>query len=342
MAKFAINVEGANSMKNLANNLLQCTNAISDTNSELVKRIVAIENELGIYGEEINNIVIHNNSKIIEVQGSINFLIQRINQKSDEILSLFGMNDIENSSFGGEVYCETKGYNSSNVAGLLPNRSTPRDLPMSQYGFNTDIDGNQVYDSPMKMNDYLYKKQGSAKWNFQGTCGLCSCANILRLAGVDADEEQMINFASTTTIPNSLEKLCDSGHINPYRNGGTNPEGRKIILEHFGIDSGLFDVNMENSGGATQETMDMISVLVSSGKGVILSVHTDMLWYDAPYGINDYHAVTVTSVKKDNTGNILGFYVCDSAKGGTSFYSNDKLRKSLTGARMNVTHQIIR
>lgn len=342
MAKFAISVEGAHSMKDLASGLLQCTNAINDLNAGLVKRIVAIENGLGIYGEDINNIVIQSNLKINEVQDSINFLAQRINQKSDEILALLGLGEGEYSSFDGAVYSETYRSSNGNNVDLQPNRSTPRDLPMSQYVFSKDADGNNVYDSPMEMNDYLYRKQGSAKWNFQGTCGLCSCANILRLAGVNADEEQMINFASTTMAPNSLEKLCATGHFNPGRNGGTNPEGRRCILEHFGISSGLFDVDMDNTGGATQGTMNTISDLVSSGKGVILSVHADMLWHDAPYGINDYHAVTVTSVKKDNAGNVLGFYICDSAKGGTIYYSNDKLRRALTGARMNVTHQIIR
>lgn len=342
MAKFAINVEGANSMKILAKSLLQCMNNINNSNTGLINKIVEVENELGIYGEEINSIVIRSNSRIKEVEESIEFLAQRINQKSDEVLSLFGLGNMENNSYYNSCCGEKQGSYSGSCISLQPNRTNPRDLPVSQFGFTRDAEGNQVYDSPMEMNDYLYKRQGSAKWNFQGTCGLCSCANVLRLAGVNADEEQMINFASTTTAPNSMEKLCATGHFNPGRNGGTNPEGRRCILEHFGISSGLFDVDMDNLGGATQTTMNTIADLVSSGKGVILSVHADMLWHDAPYGINDYHAVTVTSVKKDNTGNVLGFYVCDSAKGGTTYYSNDKLRRALTGARMNVTHQIIR
>lgn len=339
MAKFAISVEGANSMINLADSLIRFTNVVYDLNSRLEKSIEVIENELGIYGEEINDIVIHSKEKLKGAQEPIEILARIIRQKSDEILTLLNLNDAENSFFGGLNH---EGINRSSIINLQPNRNAPRDLPVSQYGFNFDIEGNQIYDSPMEINDYLYKKQGSAKWNFQGTCGLCSCVNILRLAGVYADEEQMINFASTTMAPNSQEKLCETGHINPGRNGGTNPEGRKCILEHFGINSGLFNVDMDNSGGATQGTMDMISDMVSSGKGVILSVHSDVLWHDAPYGIKDYHAVTITSVKKDSVGNILGFYVCDSAKGGTKFYSNDRLRRSLTGARMNVTYQIIR
>lgn len=342
MAKFAISEEGANSMKILAKSILQCINNINNSNSRLKKEIETVENELGIYGEEINSIVIHNNSRIKDVEETIEFLAQRINQKSEEILSLIGLGDEMNSFSYQSTYRETQGNNFGTNIALQPNRTNPRDLPISQFGFTRDAEGNQVYDSPMEMNDYLYKKQGSAKWNFQGTCGLCSCANILRLAGVNADEAQMINYASTTKAPNSLEKLCATGHFNPGRNGGTNPEGRRCILEHFGISSGLFDVDMDNYGGATQGTMNTISDFVSSGKGVILSVHADVLWHDAPYGINDYHAVTVTSVKKDNAGNVLGFYICDSAKGGTTYYSKDKLRRALTGARMNVTHQIIR
>lgn len=347
MAKFAINSEGANSMKKLATDLVQSINCIDKTSQILEKHINSIENELGTYGTEIIYIARESRGRIKAIQESVNELAQRISYKGEEIITLLNFdasNDVFSSDFNEEKSNSTFSTMPRDYIAncLQPNRANPRDLPVSQFGFTRDTEGNQVYDSPMEMNDYLYKKQGSAKWNFQGTCGLCSCANILRLAGVNADEEQMINFASTTTAPNSLEKLCATGYFNPGRNGGTNPEGRRCILEHFGISSGLFDVDMDNSGGATQGTMNTIADLVSSGKGVILSVHADMLWHDAPYGINDYHAVTVTSVKKDNNGNVLGFYVCDSAKGGTTYYSNDKLRRALTGARMNVTHQIIR
>lgn len=347
MAKFAINAEGANSMKKLAEDLVQSINGIDETSQTLERQINGIERELGIYGTEIINIAKESRGKTKNVQESISELVQRISIKAEEIMMLLnfdGSNDTCLSLVNERNSISDNGIISGgfNTNGLQPNRTNPRDLPVSQFGFTRDADGNQVYDSPMEMNDYLYKKQGSARMMYQGTCGLCSCANILRLAGVNATEEQMIAYASNTTAPNSIEKLCETGHINPGRNGGTNPEGRRSILEHFGIDSGLFVVEMDRTGGATQTTMNSISDMVSSGKGVILSVHADMLWHDAPYGINDYHAITVTSVKKDSSGNVLGYYVCDSAQGVTAYYSAEKLRRSLTGARMNVTYQIIR
>ena len=226
---------------------------------------------------------------------------------------------------------------------LVPNLSTPRDLFGTQFGMVKDSDGNLVYDSPIEMDQYLYKEQGSAYPTFQGTCGLCSCANILRLAGVNATEAQMITYASTTDNPIAFpQKLCTTEYFDPGMNGGTNPKSRQQILQHFGIDSGILPLVREKNGDISASNISTISDYISAGRGVILSVHADILCHDAPVGIDDYHAVTVTSVKKDNSGNVLGFYICDSANGGTSYYPSDKVRRSLTGAPMNVTHSIIR
>ena len=110
---------------------------------------------------------------------------------------------------------------------------------------------------------------------------------------------------------------------------------------HFGIDSSVVPV-FTTGGSADQRNIKLIADGVSSGRGVILSVHADMLWYDAAVGLDDYHAVTVTSVKKNSAGDVRGFYICDSADGGTTYYPADKVIRCLTGAPMNVTQQIIR
>ncbi len=232
---------------------------------------------------------------------------------------------------------------SGNIPDLAPNRNTPRDLIGTQFGMVKDSDGNFVYDSPMETDQYLYKDQGSANPNFQGTCGLCSCANILRLSGVNATEAQMIAYASTTPNPNILfQNLCATGYADSGMNGGTNPKSRQCILQNFGIDSGIFPLEREKDGLLSDRNLTSISDYLSAGRGVILSVHADVLWYDAPVGIDDYHAVTVTSVKKDPSGNILGFYICDSAYNGTTYYTADRLKRALTGSPMNVTYSIIR
>ncbi len=229
------------------------------------------------------------------------------------------------------------------ISVLEPTRSVPRDLTSSNFGMVQDGEGNLVYNSPMETNQYLYKEQGSANPAYQGTCGLCSCANILRLAGVNATEGQMIAYASTTNDQNTLfQKLCATGYADPGMNGGTSPKSRQQILQNFGIDSGVFPLSREKDGSLSDSNLIAISNNVSAGRGVILSVHADILWYDAPVGVDDYHAVTVTSVKKDRSGNILGFYICDSANGGTAFHSAEKVKRALTGSPMNVTYTIIR
>lgn len=226
---------------------------------------------------------------------------------------------------------------------LEPNRKTPRDLAATQYGFTKDGDGNQIYDSPTDMDQYLYKNQGSAHPLYRGTCGLCSCANILRLAGVNATEKEVLDYARSTKDPNDPgSMLCETDYFNPRFNGGTTPKDRKLILEHFGISSSLISVISKEDGSPSEENVTRIAEQVSSGKGVILSVHANILRYDAPAKSGDNHAVTVTSVKKDKDGKVLGFYICDSAKDGTTYYSADRVQRSLTGSPMNVTHQIIR
>ena len=231
----------------------------------------------------------------------------------------------------------------TNTNSLAPTRNTPRDLVGTQFGMVKDTDGNLVYDSPIETDQYLYKNQGSADPAFQGTCGLCSCANILRLSGVNASEAEMIAYASQTKDPNSFNgMLCATGYSDPGLNGGTSPKSRQQILDHFGIDSGIFPISHDSDGSIADSNLSQIADHVSAGRGVILSVHADVLWNDAAFGIDDYHAVTVTSVKKNSAGDVLGFYICDSANGGTTYYSAEKVKRALTGSPMNVTYPIIR
>ena len=80
---------------------------------------------------------------------------------------------------------------------------------------------------------------------FKGTCGLCSCANILRLAGAEYSEKEMIAYAAAN-YDGQGRRLCDAGSLFPGANGATTPKARKEILEHFGISSSVFPVTMEH------------------------------------------------------------------------------------------------
>lgn len=343
MARYAISAEGAASMRALAEQLCSEANAILESSTVLEAKIFAVGDGLGIYESEILGIVQQGRNALKSNRDDILNLAQRMLQKADEIDELVSLSWGGTATATAGLVAGTAGSLSNNAGGLAPTRTTPRDLAASQFGFTKDNDGNMVYDSPNEMNQYLCKTQGSADNNFQGTCGLCSCANILRLSGVNASEAEMIAYASKTRDPNSFNgMLCATGYSDPGLNGGTSPKSRQQILDHFGIDSGIFPIAHDADGSIADSNLSQIADHVSAGRGVILSVHADVLWNDAAFGVDDYHAVTVTSVKKNSAGDLLGFYICDSANGGTTYYSADKVRRALTGSPMNVTYPIIR
>lgn len=232
---------------------------------------------------------------------------------------------------------------------LNPTRDEPRNLQETMFGFEPKEDGTLVYDHPDIQNDYMYREQGTAyPEEFAGTCGLCSVANVLRLAGVDVTEKDVIDYASENKLcgklpfikilPNSkfvkkinLEILCN--------NGGTTSKERQDILKHFGIDSTLCEIDIDYP----KETINNIGEWVSEGRGVIISVDAGPFYNDEYYN-GSGHAVTVTSVTKSKEGKILGFNIVDSNPGnGTRFYTVNEVEKALRpGSFINVTNQIIR
>ena len=209
---------------------------------------------------------------------------------------------------------------------IKPTRDTPRKLEKTTYGYTKDSDGNLIYDHPVETEKYLYRNQGDAYKEYQGTCGLCTIANMLRLAGVNVDEKTVVDYAVK-------HGLCTAGD-KPGYNGGTTPSDRKKILEHFGVKCSLKPCN-HNS----QQTINDIADYVSSGRGVNIAVTANVL--DKRYG-DGTHSIVVTSVKKDADGNVLGFFVCDSNSGMPSYYTADRIKKAVYGAKMLVTDSPIR
>lgn len=192
--------------------------------------------------------------------------------------------------------------------------------------WTTSADGSMVFNTPVETGGKLDSCQGKVN-GFLGTCGLVSCVNILRLAGYPATESEVVGYASTTSAGFGRGKLCTTNSF-PEENGGTSAKTRQQILQHFGIKSELREASVENIAGA-----------VSDGRGVIISVYAGML-YNGWSDHRDLHAITVTSVKKDRYGNVLGFYVCDSGTGGVDnsrFYTTFQVENALSGRPMNIT-----
>lgn len=216
---------------------------------------------------------------------------------------------------------------------MKPSLTQPRALTKTQYTVAPDANGVLTYDSPREMGGYLCATQGAANEQFQGTCGLCSCANILRLSGVDVGEKEMIDYASSSGY-------CSQGGL-PELNGGTSAFDRQSILGHSGIESELFRVETGEDGIATENSLLHIANEIEEGKGVILAVYASELDPHSYVG-NGTHAVTATSFTLDGQGRVTGFYIADS-NFGTKWYEFSHIRTALVGeSYVNITKKPIR
>ena len=218
----------------------------------------------------------------------------------------------------------------SNSIAQVISANQAKELNHTLQTWEKENDGSMIFNTPQETGQTLDSCQGKDP-AFQGTCGLVSCVNVLRLAGYPATERMLVNYASTTSAGFARGKLCITNSF-PDDNGGTSALDRQKILAHFGLKNELVEANVAN-----------ISKAVSEGRGVIISVYAGML-YNGWTNHRDLHAITVTSVKLDNLGNVCGFYVCDSGTGGpdnAKYYTAQEISNALSGRPMNVT-QIIR
>jgi hypothetical protein len=145
-------------------------------------------------------------------------------------------------------------------------------------------------------------KQGDNWLGYEGTCGLCSCENVLRSFGLDVTETDIVTFAAQ-------RGLCGTDDPDPRQNGGTTTEWQAEILTRHGIPaSASYGGSMEDLAGNIEQ-----------GRGVIVEVDAGVLWERPEYSNwlgQPNHAITVTGVARDPmTGDIQGFFINDSGTG---------------------------
>jgi hypothetical protein len=149
--------------------------------------------------------------------------------------------------------------------------------------------------------------QGDNMFGFQGTCGLCSCQDVLGQFGLQVSENDMVLHATERGQCAVTDDVASSG--------GTSAETQAQLLSDYGIPA-----SVENAG-----SLEDLAVDVEQDRGVIIEANAGVLWDDATYygngGAN--HAVTVTGVARDpSTGEIQGFYINDSGSGAAGRFVN--------------------
>lgn len=212
--------------------------------------------------------------------------------------------------------------------------AVPRNLQQTQYGFEPlMINGQRIfmYNKPLDTARNLIRRQGHNTKEMFGTCGLCQCANLLRLAGItDVTEENVIDIALSCS-PNTSEGL-DRNNPNPNLRGGTNVASRREILSRFNLPTEVYSISSDRN-----ESVSYLGQQVASGHGVIISVDAGVLWNDPRY-LGGGHAVSLISVSESGDT----FIYSDTGSGRIGVISENDLGQALTGRPANITSNIIR
>ena len=322
MTKFAISEEGAQALEALGNSLRNNVNAISEVSENLVRKIEELngsDNLLGVYYDKIESSVGKNLTAIFNNIENLSMLEEKAKVLAENIREMLGLES-------GVLQVSSNGSDSGN------SDWKPRELEETEYGYEEASDGSLVYDSPEETYESLIQEQGLAYPNeFLGTCALCSCANILRLAGAEVSEQDVIDYAAAAGI-------CETGYKDPYLNGGANVCDMQKILKHFGLESEIIELVWKDNCIDYDATIKMIADYVDHGRGVILVVNAHTFWYNWANDGNTPHAVTAISVKRDTEGNIFKFFICDTGTvKGKWWHAYKKVAKSLMGGHMVVT-----
>ena len=312
---FAVNDEGVAALNALADCLQSSLATMGKACNALGNASHENQRALGPHAEELVRLIDDTRQSHYEVASPALELHGKVESLAKSYQAIIASKlNAGGSGGGGSGGGGSGGGGSGGSGGLTATKQT----------WKKNEDGTSTFNTPTETGELLDSNQGKVE-GFSGTCGLVSCVNILRLAGVNATEKQIVDYASKNG-------LCARGHKESGNNGGTGPSKRQAILSHFGVQSELRTASVESIVSA-----------VSEGRGVIASFDAGRLW-DNPDYYNEGHAVVITSVKKDADGNNIGVFICDSGTGGkdkATFYPVNRIRDSLRPGRpINVTSVI--
>lgn len=177
----------------------------------------------------------------------------------------------------------------------LPAGHMPSDSPLNPtHGFSVEgLFGKDVTGNPEAHKDIIHHP-GDNTYNFEKTGNLVSCEMLLRQAGIQMTEADLVHFA--------LEHgYCTFG-IDPQECGRVETGCIPDVLKEFGMPSHL----------EFNRTVDDLESYLKDGHGVIVEINTnwkDFLCLDRLGSCRD---VVVTGIERDSAGTITGVYISDS------------------------------
>lgn len=158
-------------------------------------------------------------------------------------------------------------------------------------------------------------QQGNNDLRYQQTCGLVSCEDILRQAGVQVTENDVVHHAAE-------RREC---HVDgaPEWCGGTSEATQAQILTDYGVPS----------HPETGHSLEDLANALEHGHGVIAEVNCGVLWNNPnPVALGwgqANHAIVVTGVARDpQTSEIQGFFINDSGTGQSDRFVDAETMKT--------------
>ena len=184
-----------------------------------------------------------------------------------------------------------------------------------------------VCGEPQKVAKVLDYRQGQNNLGFQGTCGIVSSRNTLRLFGICTSEDELVHYAA-------LKGLCVVD-ARSYLSGATNATYRDQLMREWGLPGQIIKAS---SVARSAEEFE-------KGFGVMAGVNAGILWNNPNCYGNGFsnHVVSLIGTERDQSGNLTGVYICDSGRnraGDAARYIPVDLWKEaleVPGSSLNVT-----
>lgn len=218
MAKFAINMEGVESLNTLANGLLVYSNNIVEKNQQLEQMISLISDDLGVYGDEIYGIINRNKQTLNNNKDDIIELAIQVKKYAQYIEGLVSENLCDNHSVKSESIFRTK----DKIGGLFGKRKGQNDN-------NTVIPfGDKITVSQDKMNSERYFVNGNHSEQYMDYW-----THLEEFSEITVGNDSIIYIKAKDIegIPLSSREVCDVEGFWGRRTGGTQESFVEIARE---------------------------------------------------------------------------------------------------------------